>query len=384
MSKVCFLSTVHDDTNTRVFHREAVALANAGYDVTYYTPRATTRNQNGVKIKKPGFVDWRIFEHTPMLINRLIFSLLLFYFASKDADYDVYHFHDPELLPSGFITTYFIEGKFVYDAHENASEAVKHKEWAGDIAATILSFALKLNNRICTTRMDGIITAANDIESVFDHHDNVVVVNNFPKEKWAYLDYEPRETEKLQIVYSGLLTENRGILTTIEAVKSLPPEVNVVLKLAGNCDSDNMRKQIEQAAMGSNRIEYLGYLPTIEDVFKLFYDSDVGIFCFHSDAINLEYGAYRSNKLFEYMCANLAIIVSSIGNWPEIINEHDCGIAVKPEVSNIRDGITFLYNHPSRRKSLGENGRVTALSKFTWESQEELLIQFYEDIINKC
>jgi glycosyltransferase involved in cell wall biosynthesis len=121
----------------------------------------------------------------------------------------------------------------------------------------------------------------------------------------------------------------------------------------------------------------------MEDVFKLFYDSDVGIFCFHSDAKNLEYGAYRSNKLFEYMCTNLAIIVSNIGNWPEIVNGHNCGITVKPEVSNIRDGITFLYNHPSKRESLGKNGRTTALSKFTWESQEESLIQFYEDITNK-
>lgn len=380
--KVCFLSTHHDDTDARVVHKEAVELSRAGCDVTYFTPFGENRKEEGVKIRIPEFAEGETFDTLPGGIGRIISGILLFRFAVRDDDYDVYHFHDPELLPIGCLVQFFVDGRFVYDAHEDARRAIKHKQWVNPLLIPILSTMLAISDRVATEFMDGIIAASEDIAARYEHHDNVVTVTNYPPKRWAELDYTPEPRERTHAVYCGLMSENRGILQLIEGIKQVPPEYDVVLKLGGRYESDEFQDRVEAAAANSERVELLGWLPTLRDVIELYYDSDIGLMCFQPEAQNLTHGVYRSNKMFQYMSAELPVIVSDIGNWPEVVENHESGVAVPPNPQEISKAIVEYIENPERRKRHGRNGRNAVMEHFTWEQQRDKLLGFYAALTN--
>lgn len=225
--------------------------------------------------------------------------------------------------------------------------------------------------------MDGIITASDDIAKRYDHHDNVITVTNYPPKKWAELVVESKESSEIQLVYSGLLSEKRGILTIIEAVKAVPEEYDVVLKLGGRYEGDEFRDRVEAAAADTDRVELLGWLPSLRDVIELYYRSDVGLMCFQPEAKNLTYGAYRSNKLFQYMAAGIPVMVSDIGNWPEVVQKHDCGVVVTPKADKIAEALVAYINDPERREEHGANGKQAVIEQYNWEQQRNNFLEFY-------
>jgi len=42
---------------------------------------------------------------------------------------DIYHFHDPELLPVGVLLKLFTRAKGIYDSHEVVSQPILTKHW---------------------------------------------------------------------------------------------------------------------------------------------------------------------------------------------------------------------------------------------------------------
>jgi len=380
--KACFLSTNHDDTDARVVHKESVSLSKAGYDVTYLTPFGEHRTEEGVKIRVPNFAKDNTISTLPGGFSRIVFAVLLFYEAVTKEDYDVYHLHDPELLPIGFLFHFFVDGQFIYDAHEDARQAIKHKQWVPNLITPLLSKMLAVNDHLLTDSYDGIIAASDDIAERYEHHNNVVSVTNYPQKKWAELDYSRGSSETIQLVYCGLLSENRGIIQIIEATKQLPEEYDVILKLGGKYESDEFQTKVENASEGSSRIELVGWLPTLQDVIELYYESDIGLMCFQPEAQNLVNGAYRSNKLFQYMTAGIPIIVSDIGNWPEVVEDNNCGLTVRPNPEGIASGIECLIDNPDRRRKYGKNGRSAAINKYTWKEQESKLLDFYAKLLD--
>ena len=93
-AKVCIITTVHQPFDTRIFHKQAKTLVQAGYDVTLIAQHENDEMVDGVKIialAKPCNRFARIFG----LTWRAFTSAL-----SQSAE--VYHFHDPELIPCGF------------------------------------------------------------------------------------------------------------------------------------------------------------------------------------------------------------------------------------------------------------------------------------------
>ncbi|NLM38812.1 MAG: glycosyltransferase family 4 protein, partial [Firmicutes bacterium] len=105
-AKVCILTTVHPPFDTRIFHKQAKTLVQAGYDVTLIAQHERDEVVDGVKIIA-----------LPKPRNRLsrMFGLTwrAFRLALRQRA-DVYHFHDPELLPNGVLLRLFTRAKVIY------------------------------------------------------------------------------------------------------------------------------------------------------------------------------------------------------------------------------------------------------------------------------
>ncbi|MBC7077734.1 MAG: glycosyltransferase, partial [Synergistales bacterium] len=118
---VCILTTVHPPFDTRIFHKEARALVTAGYDLTLIAQHDKNEVVDGVKVialPKPKNRFTRIFG-----LTWRAFRLALRQRA------DVYHFHDPELLPVGGLLKLLTRAKVIYDVHEDVPEQILTKHW---------------------------------------------------------------------------------------------------------------------------------------------------------------------------------------------------------------------------------------------------------------
>ena len=122
MKKICFLTSVHPAFDARIFYKEAKTLAKAGYSVTLIAQHSKDEIVDGVRIialPKPRNRLFRIFGTT----------WRMFRLALKQTA-DVYHFHDPELIPVGIVLR-LLGKKVIYDVHEDVPQQILCKEWIG-------------------------------------------------------------------------------------------------------------------------------------------------------------------------------------------------------------------------------------------------------------
>lgn len=370
--RVCVLSSVHNTFDTRIFHKQARSLVNAGHEVTFFTPHNADETVDGIEIRAQPQPTNRI--------KRIVLTGRMCREALRD-DFDIYHFHDPELLPSGLFLELASSGRVIYDVHEDYKLAMFNRDWMPRPLQRLASVSVRVVERICSTPMSGIIVAADDIRPRFHHHDNVVTVSNFPLRKWAEDTPDPDPpTDGARLVYCGKLSKSRGIPTLIRAVKHIPDTYDVTLSLGGAYVNKEMEVRLKRMVGETERIELLGWLPELADVIQLFRDSTIGMMCFRP-VRNMLNGAYRSNKLFQYMSAALPIVVSDVGNWPSVVHDVDSGIAVNPrDPEAIANAVVDMLDDPERMCEMGENGRRAVLDRFNWESEAEKLLEFYSSL----
>jgi len=93
--RICHLTSVHSAADPRIFHKECRSLARAGFEVTLLGPHPKDAVLDGVRIKAIPRAAGRL--------ARMTRTAWCVYDAARSHDADVYHFHDPELIPVGLL-----------------------------------------------------------------------------------------------------------------------------------------------------------------------------------------------------------------------------------------------------------------------------------------
>src|SRR3981081_3426083 len=109
--KIVHLTSVHPAFDIRVFHKECKSLARSGKHVVLIAPHQRDEVVDSVEVK--GIQP----SGEPLVrMTRTAWSL---YREALRQDGDVYHFHDPELIPLGLLLA--ARGTIVvYAMHEDA------------------------------------------------------------------------------------------------------------------------------------------------------------------------------------------------------------------------------------------------------------------------
>ena len=118
--KVFIFTSVHPWYDTRIFRKEACSLATR-YDVEFHAPASFKfKEAGGVRIV--GLPEWKSVRDRK-IIRKILKRRL------RVSDADIFHFHDPELIPLGLWIKFLKRKPVIYDIHEDYHSYIKSKEW---------------------------------------------------------------------------------------------------------------------------------------------------------------------------------------------------------------------------------------------------------------
>lgn len=353
----------------RIFHKECIDLVAAGYDVSLVGRSDIKRVLNSVRIIP--------IRKTHGRLTRAVFASRNIYHQAVKLNADIYHIHDPELIPVGILLR--IRGKkVIYDAHEDLPEQIFHKLWIPLFLRGFFSKTATLVLRISgLVFFSGIVAATPTIEKKFPSSKTVLVCNFPILEEFDTCQKMPFADRPYGLAYIGGISEIRGIREIVKSLELLSDQ-DVCLQLAGNFESDELEIEVTQQK-GWDKVDYRGWLDR-EQVGNLLCGVRAGLVLLHPAKNYID--AFPV-KMFEYMAAGIPVIASNFPLWKEIVEGEECGLCVDPlKPEEIAEAIQWLFDHPEEAETIGLNGRKAVEEKYNWESESKKLLSLYEEVLS--
>ena len=366
MTRVVHLTSVHPQPDVRILVKECGTLAAAGYDVTLVAPGHTDRVVDGIPI--------RAVQPSGRRLRRMTGTVAAVYETARSLDAELYHFHDPELLPVG-VRLHALGKRAVYDVHEDLPRDILGKDWIAPPLRRPVSATFDRLERALARRLDAVVAAGSDIAERFAGLGiPTVMVGNYPDvdPEAAVAPWPERERA---VCYVGGITRIRGLLEMIDAAEL----AGVRLVLAGRFAERRFRDAAVTRS-GWRGVEELGYA-TRAQVAEVYSRVRAGLVVLHPDP-NFITGYTRTTKLFEYMAAGLPVIASDFPGWRALVEEHGCGICVDPlDPAAIAGAIGWVMDNPEDAERMGQRGREAVLRHYTWAPEARKLLDLYASLL---
>jgi glycosyltransferase involved in cell wall biosynthesis len=371
--KICILTSAHPTFDVRIFHKEGKSLARAGYEVILIASGKADGTYEGVTLKC--LPIWKSRG------DRFLRGAAAVYRLALQADADVYHFHDPELIPVALLL--LIQGKkVVYDIHEDLPRTIGYKTYIPRILNMPISRTVELIEDWASCRFSALVTASPQIASRFSKRNkNLAIVNNYPKmEEIQKPSVDPFKDRKPTLLYVGMrITRSRGAEEMVRAMALLPKDLRADLRLVGNWENPELAASLKQLP-GWNRTTFLGLLDRAEVAGEL-QKAYAGLVVLHPEA---NYVTSQPVKLYEYMCAGLPVIASDFAVWREIVTKARCGLLVNPlKPQEIAEAMEYLLTHPEEAEEMGRRGFQAIMENFNWANEEKELLRFYNKLLSQ-
>jgi len=155
----------------------------------------------------------------------------------------------------------------------------------------------------------------------------------------------------LRVGYIGTLWEHKGVHVLIQAITSMDPEIQVVLKIYGNQgEYPEYAKKIEQLAGNDPRIHFCGTFPN-HQIAKIFSTLDVLV---------VPSVWYENTPLVIYTAQALGcpVIASNLEGMTEAIRHEDNGLIFQPgNVAALAQTILKLYKNRNLLERMSQHAR---------------------------
>lgn len=367
--KIAHLSSAHPPGDIRIFHKECISLAKH-WTVYLVVPNCENEISNGVEyvnVPKAG----------KNRLQRMINTTKAVYRKAIELDADVYHIHDPELLPFALKLTRRGK-KVIYDVHEDVPKQIMDKHWIPKLFRGLVSGLFKRYEHYVAARLAGVISVTPIIcERFRSVNKHVELVANYPLlEEGMALNHQDVIKVPRQLCYIGGLFPTRGIKELVQALEHI--DVNLVL--AGTFSPASFEAEVKQLP-GWRKVNFLGHVGR-QEIMHVLTTSQLGVVTLHPTQSYVE---ALPIKLFEYMSAGIPVLASDFPLWREILDSAKCGVYADPlNPKDIAKQIEYLLSNSDLSVEMGMNGLKAFHETYNWSVEEQKLIAFYKTIIEQA
>ena len=374
--KVCHMTSVHKRYDARILKKECCTLVANGYDVTLIVAdNKPEENYNGVKIVSSNF--------TPKnRLDRIINSKKYVLKKAIEINAEIYHFHDPELIPIG-LELLKRGKKVIYDSHEDYPKDIRYKKlWMPLVFRWLVAFVFNIYEKHALQKFSAVISVTPQIVERFSiSNKNAFLITNYP----LLVDVEAKCFENNNNKQYPLIACFAGSIQTpwvfenfIKAIQ----DTSFRLIMAGTLQKQEYLDKLKELDK-ANKIEFIGR-KTQEEVWKIYKKSILGVAI--ADYAPTEFngeGSLGVNKIFEYMMFGLPIICTNFTLWKNIIDRWKCGFVVDPNnYDEIYRIIHSIENNLDALLQMGANAKEAVAKEFNWSTQATTLLKLYQKISN--
>ncbi len=363
MPRVVHVTSVHQPFDVRIYYKECLSLARAGYDVTLIAPHVREEIRDGVRIQPihRRASRWQRLTRTALEVFRKVVR----------TPAEVYHLHDPELLPVGLYLAW--RGRqVIYDAHEKIEADILDKDYIPSPLRPILACVLRFLLRLVRARFAAVVCATPSIAEAFSPR--AVVVRNLPFSDAAATPPADYAARAAAVTYVGVISAPRGIFEMLAAVEELNRTIPVTFLLAGAFSPESLQARVEKHP-AFRYVTYFGQLHAPE-VRRVLDQARCGLVLLHPLR---NYMDGYPTKFFDYMAAGLPAVVSDLPAWRDLMEPVGCALFVDPSsVGQITEAVRWILLHPSEAEKMGSRGLTTVRDGCNWNTESETLISLYD------
>jgi glycosyltransferase involved in cell wall biosynthesis len=370
-ARVCIVAPVHAWDDVRVFQKQAITLAAAGYEVILLAQAPGRRISEGVEICNV------LAPRVPRLLRFACLPAVLVQALGRRAD--IYHLHNPDTLPLCFALK-LLGRRVIYDTHEDFSRRARIRTWIPRplrrLAAVIVTAGERLAGRIADATIASQAGIARRLGA------RAIVLGNPPRTDPELLArvrakaaaVAPADSHALHAVYVGLVNESRGLFEMVRAIEILNRKHAAHLLIVGPATPADLAKA--RSLAGWRHVEYRERVP-YEDALACAAGADVGLAVVHDIADHAE---SDPNKLYEYMALGKPFIASSFPEWRGRLDGIDAGWLVPPgDPEAIAGALTAALDLSARRRK-GQAGEEFA-RRNNWERESAKLVELYRRVL---
>ena len=364
---------MHPSNDVRIFHKECLSLAGAGYRVNFLVAGVNRESEIIQNVRIAGF---KKLKSKPL---HLLFSPFNAFVKAINTKSAIYHLHDPNLILCGILLKLFNK-KVVYDIHENVYESILEKHWISKRMRRFLANLYLLFEKAGVRLFDFLILAEKSYKERFPRKS--IVIQNFPK-----LDYLSEKADKnfsgqLNFIYTGIISFDRGLSEMLEIIRKLLNRgFDLKLFLYGYFYDEKTKKfffeYLNKKQLAQN-IFHKGFLD-IKELYKIFPEMHIG---FNLLKPIRNYRRSLATKVFDYMANGLPVINSDIVIYKSYIQNENAGMLINNNnINEAVDKIAFLIRRPDRLAGMSGNGRKASLLKYNWKNEEKKLLSLYHNLL---
>jgi len=277
--------------------------------------------------------------------------------------------NDLDSLPSNFIYAKLTAVQLIFDSHEYFTEVpelinspLKQRFW-------------KTLERLMLPKLKKVLTVSQSIADLYqkEYNINVQLLRNVPLLNKKTTEVENiKVAEKKIIIYQGAINVNRGIEQMVLSMLHLE---NAILYIAGAGDISGKIKKLIATNHLSQKVIMLGRIP-LEKLHNYTVQADLGLSLEEDKGLNYRFAL--PNKLFDYMQAEIPVLVANLPEMETLVKQYQVGEVIEnhtPEhiASKIK---SMLANTP--QIAIWKANCKNAAQELNWEKEKNVISNLFD------